>query len=186
MPLPEPASYLLLFYALAVGLIVGSFLNVVIHRLPQMLERGWQAQCAELRGENPAPGPVYNLVVPRSACPACGAPVQRIVYADNETNYCARCQTGGRLLADRALSRLLKASWPRHIDDIEERIDQIRQMGDKATARRLAKEEGLLVGIGSGHISSREVFYTLHPEHRPKETGITVQSIMESAEKMRS
>ena len=54
------------------GLCVGSFLNVVIHRLPKMLERGWQAQCAELRGENPASGPAYNLVVPRSACPACG------------------------------------------------------------------------------------------------------------------
>ena len=52
-------------------------------------------------------------------CPVCGTPVQRIVYADNETNYCARCQTGGRLLADRALSRLLKASWPRYIDDLE-------------------------------------------------------------------
>jgi formamidopyrimidine-DNA glycosylase len=51
-------------------------------------------------------------------CPVCGAPVQRIVYADNETNYCARCQTGGKLLADRALSRLLKASWPRHIDEL--------------------------------------------------------------------
>ena len=43
---------------------------------------------------------------------------QRIVYADNETNYCARCQTGGKLLADRALSRLLKASWPKRIDDL--------------------------------------------------------------------
>ena len=52
-------------------------------------------------------------------CPVCGSPVQRIVHADNETNYCARCQTGGKLLADRALSRLLKASWPKHIDDIE-------------------------------------------------------------------
>jgi formamidopyrimidine-DNA glycosylase len=52
-------------------------------------------------------------------CPVCGAPVQRIVYADNETNYCARCQTGGRLLADRALSRLLKGDWPRSIDDVE-------------------------------------------------------------------
>ena len=52
-------------------------------------------------------------------CPVCAAPVQRIVHADNETNYCARCQTGGKLLADRALSKLLKASWPRHIDDIE-------------------------------------------------------------------
>jgi formamidopyrimidine-DNA glycosylase len=51
-------------------------------------------------------------------CPVCGAPVQRIVYADNETNYCARCQTGGRVLADRALSRLLKASFPRDIDQL--------------------------------------------------------------------
>jgi formamidopyrimidine-DNA glycosylase len=51
-------------------------------------------------------------------CPDCGAPVQRIVYAENETNYCARCQTGGRLLADRALSRLLKKSWPRSIDEL--------------------------------------------------------------------
>ncbi|MGH7354615.1 MAG: Fpg/Nei family DNA glycosylase [Candidatus Rokuibacteriota bacterium] len=54
-------------------------------------------------------------------CPDCGAPVQRIAYADNETNYCARCQTGGRLLADRALSRLLKRDWPRTLDDLEER-----------------------------------------------------------------
>ncbi len=50
-------------------------------------------------------------------CPVCGTAVQRIVHAHNETNYCARCQTGGKLLADRALSRLLKASWPRFIDD---------------------------------------------------------------------
>jgi formamidopyrimidine-DNA glycosylase len=52
-------------------------------------------------------------------CPACGAPVQRIVYAENETNYCARCQTGGKILADRALSRLLKKSWPRSLDELE-------------------------------------------------------------------
>lgn len=51
-------------------------------------------------------------------CPVCGAPVQRIRYADNETNYCARCQTGGRLLADRSLSRLLKGDWPRSIDEL--------------------------------------------------------------------
>jgi formamidopyrimidine-DNA glycosylase len=50
-------------------------------------------------------------------CPVCGTPVQRIRYADNETNYCARCQTEGRLLADRALSRLLKQDWPRSIDE---------------------------------------------------------------------
>jgi len=54
----------------------------------------------------------------RQPCPDCGAPVQRIVYAENETNYCARCQTGGKLLADRALSRLLKKSWPRSIDEL--------------------------------------------------------------------
>jgi formamidopyrimidine-DNA glycosylase len=52
-------------------------------------------------------------------CPVCGAPVQRIVYAENETNYCARCQTGGVVLADRSLSRLLKKSWPRSIDELE-------------------------------------------------------------------
>ena len=51
-------------------------------------------------------------------CPDCGSPVQRIVYADNETNYCARCQTGGKLLADRALSRLLHEDWPKSIDDL--------------------------------------------------------------------
>jgi formamidopyrimidine-DNA glycosylase len=51
-------------------------------------------------------------------CPVCGAPVQRIRYADNETNYCARCQNEGRLLADRALSRLLKQDWPRNIDEL--------------------------------------------------------------------
>lgn len=52
-------------------------------------------------------------------CPRCGSPVQRIVYASNETNYCATCQTGGRLLADRSLSRLLKDDWPQHIDELE-------------------------------------------------------------------
>jgi formamidopyrimidine-DNA glycosylase len=51
-------------------------------------------------------------------CPVCGTPVQRIVYAENETNYCPRCQTAGRLLADRSLSRLLKKSWPRSIDEL--------------------------------------------------------------------
>jgi len=55
----------------------------------------------------------------RAPCPVCGTPVQRIVYAENETNYCPRCQTGGVLLADRALSRLLKSSWPRSIDESE-------------------------------------------------------------------
>jgi formamidopyrimidine-DNA glycosylase len=55
----------------------------------------------------------------REPCPVCGTPVQRIRYAANETNYCARCQTGGRLLADRAMSRILRDDWPRSIDDVE-------------------------------------------------------------------
>ncbi|HEX4333010.1 MAG TPA: DNA-formamidopyrimidine glycosylase family protein [Usitatibacter sp.] len=54
----------------------------------------------------------------KQPCPACGAPVQRIVYAENEANYCARCQTSGKLLADRSLSRLLKDDWPKSIDDL--------------------------------------------------------------------
>lgn len=58
----------------------------------------------------------------RKPCPDCGAPVQRIVYASNETNYCAGCQTGGKLLADRALSRLLKKDWPRSPEELEARL----------------------------------------------------------------
>ncbi len=56
----------------------------------------------------------------KKPCPVCGAPVQRIVHADNETNYCAVCQTGGKLLADRSLSRLLKQDWPRTLEELEE------------------------------------------------------------------
>jgi formamidopyrimidine-DNA glycosylase len=55
----------------------------------------------------------------RKPCPRCGEEIQRIRYADNETNYCARCQTGGRVLADRSLSRLLKADWPRTLEELE-------------------------------------------------------------------
>ncbi len=57
----------------------------------------------------------------REPCPVCGTPVERIVYADRETNYCARCQTGGKRLADRALSRLLGQDWPRTLEELEER-----------------------------------------------------------------
>jgi formamidopyrimidine-DNA glycosylase len=64
-------------------------------------------------------------------CPRCGAPIQRIVYARNESNYCAACQTGGRLLADRALSRLLREDWPRTLDALEQKktaaLDNKRQ-----------------------------------------------------------
>jgi formamidopyrimidine-DNA glycosylase len=57
----------------------------------------------------------------RQPCPVCGKAVQRIRYADNEANYCAQCQTGGKLLADRSLSRLLKKNWPRTLEELEER-----------------------------------------------------------------
>ena len=56
----------------------------------------------------------------KEPCPRCGSPVQRIVYASNETNYCATCQTGGKLLADRSLSRLLKSDWPPTLEELEE------------------------------------------------------------------
>jgi formamidopyrimidine-DNA glycosylase len=59
-------------------------------------------------------------------CPDCGAPIQRIVYARNEANYCATCQTGGRLLSDRALSRLLKQDWPKTLEEMERRKEHLR------------------------------------------------------------
>ncbi len=58
----------------------------------------------------------------REPCPVCGTPVQRIRYAENETNYCPACQTEGRLLADRGLSRLLRQDWPRSLEEMEERL----------------------------------------------------------------
>jgi formamidopyrimidine-DNA glycosylase len=64
----------------------------------------------------------------RQPCPVCGTPVQRIRYADNETDYCPACQTGGRLLADRGMSRLLKKDWPRSLDEMEDLIQ--RATGD--------------------------------------------------------
>ena len=58
----------------------------------------------------------------RQPCPVCGTPIQRIRYAENETNYCPSCQTEGRLLADRGLSRLLREDWPRSLEEMEERL----------------------------------------------------------------
>ena len=91
--------------ALVVGLCVGSFLNVVVHRLPKMMERDWRAQCAELRDEPPPEEnpPIYNLAVPRSACPECGRlPGPNLVLVGwhpcgcggHATTYC-RTDTGG-------------------------------------------------------------------------------------------
>src|SRR5262245_66685349 len=66
-------AFFLVAVAVLFGLVAGSFVNVVIHRLPKMMERQWRAECAELAGTPaPAAGPAYNLVVPRSACPHCG------------------------------------------------------------------------------------------------------------------
>lgn len=72
----EPVIFTGLIFVL--GLLVGSFLNVVIHRLPRMLEADWQAQCAELRGDSPLVIQTYNLWVPRSACPSCGHPISAL------------------------------------------------------------------------------------------------------------
>ena len=76
----KAAPWLFIVAAVVIGLVVGSFLNVVIHRLPRMLERQWQADCAELTGAPPPPAEKMNLAVPRSACPACG---HRITALEN-------------------------------------------------------------------------------------------------------
>jgi formamidopyrimidine-DNA glycosylase len=82
-------------------------------RLRREVGEGWPEKVTAFRPDMAVHGKFGE------PCPRCGSPVQRIVYADNETNYCATCQTGGRLLADRSLSRLLKDDWPRHIDELE-------------------------------------------------------------------
>jgi formamidopyrimidine-DNA glycosylase len=76
----------------------------------------------------------------RQPCPDCGKPVQRIRYAENETNYCAECQTAGRLLADRALSRLLKSDWPRSIDDLDDAgVRRVAESGRHTPAASLGR-----------------------------------------------
>lgn len=84
-----------------------------IERLRDEVGEGWPEKVTAFRPEMAVHGKYGE------PCPRCGSPVQRIVFADNETNYCATCQTGGRLLADRSLSRLLKDDWPKHIDELE-------------------------------------------------------------------
>ncbi len=74
--------------------------------------------------------------LPRSRVPVCGAPVQRIAYADNEANYCARCQTDGKLLADRALSRLLHDDWPKTLEELEARRPAAATAPSKKPGRR--------------------------------------------------
>jgi formamidopyrimidine-DNA glycosylase len=72
----------------------------------------------------------------RQPCPDCGAPIQRIRYAENEVNYCASCQTGGKVLADRGLSRLLKEDWPRSLDDWEARLGSPQPLPSSPHTRR--------------------------------------------------
>jgi len=118
----EPASVAVI--AVVVGLCVGSFLNVVIHRLPKMLERGWQLQCAELAGEQPADLPAYNLVVPRSQCPSCGhgitalenIPVLSYLFLRGRCAACkapisARYPTVEALSGLLALAAVLRYGW---------------------------------------------------------------------------
>jgi formamidopyrimidine-DNA glycosylase len=84
-----------------------------IARLTAEAERAWPQKVTAFRAGMAVHGRYGK------PCPVCGAPVQRIRYADNETNYCARCQTGGKLLADRSLSRLLHKDWPKTLDELE-------------------------------------------------------------------
>jgi formamidopyrimidine-DNA glycosylase len=88
-------------------------LRTWIDRLRAEAERGFPEKVTAFRKEMAVHGRYGK------PCPRCGDPVQRIRYADKETNYCARCQTGGKLLADRGLSRLLGADWPRSLDELE-------------------------------------------------------------------
>jgi len=85
-------------------------------RLKTEVGDGWPEKVTAFRPEMAVHGKH------KQPCPVCGSPVQRIVHADNETNYCARCQTGGKLLADRSLSRLLKEDWPTTLEDLEEYV----------------------------------------------------------------
>jgi formamidopyrimidine-DNA glycosylase len=83
--------------------------------LREEVGEGWPVRVTAFRTEMAVHGKYGQ------PCPRCGSPVQRIVYADNETNYCPNCQTGGKLLADRSLSRLLKEDWPKTLEELEER-----------------------------------------------------------------
>ena len=96
-----------------------------LHRATEQVLGEWVARLRETTGDGfPAKVTAFRAEFAvhgkhGQPCPVCGTEVQRIRYADNETNYCPRCQTGGKLLADRSLSRLLKDDWPRTIDQLE-------------------------------------------------------------------
>jgi formamidopyrimidine-DNA glycosylase len=89
-------------------------LNDWVERLRKERDKGFPEKVTAFRPDMAVHGKF------RKPCPVCGSPVQRIVHAENETNYCAKCQTGGKLLADRSLSRLLKDDWPRSLEELED------------------------------------------------------------------
>jgi formamidopyrimidine-DNA glycosylase len=91
----------------------------------------------------------------REPCPVCGSPVQRIRYAENETNYCPTCQTGGTLLADRALSRLLRGEWPRTLSELEEKTQKSAARGGGAAAE--SRETGRGIPVRRERPGVREV-----------------------------
>ncbi|MDP9494943.1 MAG: formamidopyrimidine-DNA glycosylase [Actinomycetota bacterium] len=95
------------------GAVINS-LQLWTERLRAEVGEGWPTKVTAFREDMAVHGKF------KEPCPRCGSPVQRIVYASNETNYCATCQTGGKLLADRSLSRLLKDDWPRTLEELEE------------------------------------------------------------------
>ena len=108
----------------------GSMTDEEVRRLYEATRRtlaDWIARLQEETGENfPEKVTAFRNGMAvhgryREPCPDCGSPIQHIVYAANEANYCANCQTGGRLLADRSLSRLLKQDWPRTLDELEKK-----------------------------------------------------------------
>jgi formamidopyrimidine-DNA glycosylase len=99
-----------------------------LHQATQDVLREWITRLRnEAKGEFPEKVTAFREGMAvhgrfRKPCPVCGTAVQRIAYADNETNYCPRCQTEGRILSDRSLSRLLKSDWPKSIDELEEKM----------------------------------------------------------------
>ena len=106
-------------------------LQLWIDRLKAEAEESFPEKVTAFRKEMAVHGR-YGL-----PCPRCGEPIQRIRYADNETNYCARCQTEGRVLADRSLSRLLGKDWPRTLDELESLTRRARE-GDRTKSASAA------------------------------------------------
>ena len=105
-------------------------------------------------------------------CPVCGTKVQRVRYADNELNYCPRCQTGGKLLADRSLSRLLRGDWPRSIDELEQLAERKRPSGRARSARaggQAAAAEGFAAvrPIAAASCGAANRVCTAHSGSRP-------------------